>query len=48
MRCFVDLAVGLKVNVFYRASFFISAIVPVVRDALRAEVIPARGVEVNF
>jgi hypothetical protein len=44
----VDLAIGLKVNFFYRGSFFITAIVPVVRDALRADVIPAGGIEMNF
>ena len=44
----VDLAVGLKVNPFGPVVGFASAIVPVVADGLRAEVIPTVGMEMTF
>lgn len=44
----VDLAVGLKVQLFARAVGFVSAIVPVVKDGFRPNVIAAGGVEYTF
>lgn len=44
----VDLAVGLKVNVYKTAVLFGSAIVPLTQDGVRADVIPVAGVEVSF
>lgn len=44
----VDLAVGFKVNITGTAVAFANAIVPLTDDGLRAEVIPAAGIEVSF
>src|SRR5262249_28042049 len=44
----LDVAVGLKVNVIRTVVAFASAIVPLTTDGLRAEVIPAAGVEATF
>ena len=44
----VDLAVGLKASFFGSGAAFVSAIFPVTNDGLRAEVVPAAGVEVSF
>jgi len=44
----LDLAVGLKTSFFGSGAAFVSAIVPVTNDGLRAEVVPAAGVEVSF
>lgn len=44
----VDIAVGVKVNLFGSAVGFASAIVPLTTDGLRAEVIPAGGIEYGF
>lgn len=45
---FVDLALGMKVNVVKTAILFVTAIVPLTRDGLRAEVIPGGGLEFTF
>jgi hypothetical protein len=44
----LDLSVGVKVSVFRTVVAFASAVVPVTSDGLRAEVIPAAGVEASF
>jgi hypothetical protein len=44
----VDLAVGVKVNLIRTVVAFASAVVPLTSDGLRAEVIPAAGVEASF
>jgi hypothetical protein len=44
----VDLAVGFRVNLIGTAVAFASAIVPLTNDGLRADVIPAGGIEVTF
>jgi hypothetical protein len=44
----VDLAIGLKFNPWRTAVGFVSVILPVTDDGLRADVIPAAGIEVSF
>jgi hypothetical protein len=44
----VDLAVGAKVQLFSRAAGFVSVLVPIVRDGLRASAVPVGGVEYTF
>jgi hypothetical protein len=44
----LDVAVGMKVNLFRALVAFASAVVPLTNDGLRAEVIPAAGVEASF
>ena len=44
----VDLAVGMKADLAYRVTVFVSAIVPLTPDGLRADVIPAAGVDYTF
>jgi len=44
----VDVAVGFKLTLSARAAAFVSALLPVVNDALRAEVVPAGGLEYTF
>jgi hypothetical protein len=44
----LDLAVGLKLNIAGTAVAFVSAIVPLTDDGLRADVVPAGGIEVTF
>jgi hypothetical protein len=44
----VDIAIGLRANPFGNAVVFLSAIVPLTNDGLRAAVIPAGGVEYTF
>jgi hypothetical protein len=44
----VDLAVGLKVNVFGNLICFASAIVPLTEDGARANVIPVAGIQYGF
>jgi len=44
----VDLNVGLKVNIFSTAIAYVGAIVPLTKDGLRADVIPAGAVEYTF
>jgi hypothetical protein len=41
----VDVSVGWKVRLGERGSAYVSAVIPVVRDGLRAPVIPAAGIE---
>ena len=44
----VDLAMGLKFRIVGRATGFVSAIVPINSDGLRAAVLPAGGIEYLF
>ena len=44
----VDLALGVKVNLYGTAVAYASAIVPLTKDGLRADVIPSAGLEVSF
>jgi hypothetical protein len=44
----VDLAIGLKVNVFGNLICFASAIVPLTQDGARANVIPVGGIQYGF
>ena len=44
----VDLAVGAKLQLFSRAAGFVSVLVPIVRDGLRAAVVPVGGIEFTF
>lgn len=44
----VDIAVGLKFNLFGKVVAFASAIVPLTSDGVRADVIPAGGIEATF
>jgi hypothetical protein len=41
----VDVSIGWKVRLWERGSAYVSAVIPVVRDGLRAPVIPAAGIE---
>ncbi len=44
----VDLAVGLKVNPIAQAVLYVAAIIPITDDGVRADVVPAIGIEVGF
>jgi hypothetical protein len=44
----VDLAIGLKVNVFGNLICFASVIVPLTQDGARANAIPAGGIQYGF
>ena len=44
----VDLAFGVKVNVFGDLICFASAIVPLTEDGARASVIPTGGIQYGF
>lgn len=44
----IDAAIGIRLKVGERGLVFLSAIVPVTRDGLRAEVMPAGGAEIRF
>jgi len=44
----VDLAVGVKVQVYGNVICFLSAIVPLTNDGPHAEVIPTGGIQYGF
>lgn len=44
----VDVSVGLKVRLFGSVVAFVNVIVPATRDSLRADVIPAAGLDATF
>src|SRR5262249_54760449 len=44
----VDVAVGIKINLVGRLVGFVSGIIPLTHDGLRADIVPAGGLEYTF